>query len=147
MSARLRAGDAAPRFALPDQHGETFASQRLRGSKALVYFYPEAGTPDCTTQAQVLRDAHDELRDLGVEVVGVSPDPPDVLSAFASEHGIPFPLLSDPELAVARAFGALRKGAASVLRSAVLLDEQGTVLDAWYGVRPRDTAVKVALAV
>lgn len=144
---RLKPGDAAPSFSLPDQGGRTVRSEDLRGRKVLVYFYPEAGSPGCTAQASVLRDAHDELANLGVKVIGVSPDPPAAQRAFAEEHDLPFGLLSDPELGVIERYGALRRGSRAVLRSALLLDEQGTVLDAWYGVRPQDTAVKAALAI
>lgn len=144
---RLTPGDVAPAFALRDQHGETIASDDLRGRKTLIYFYPEAGTPGCTTQAQVLRDASAELDALGVGIVGVSPDQPETQRSFAEAHALPFPLLSDPSLEVIGGYGAVARDGRSVLRSALLLDEDGAVLEAWYGVRPQDTALRAALAI
>jgi peroxiredoxin Q/BCP len=143
---RLRRGDVAPPLDLPDRHGRRWSLADLRGGgRLLVFFFPEAGTPDCTEQACTVRAARPELADLDTAVVGVSPDTGEALAAFDDAHDLGYPLLSDPELRVAGAWGAERRG--RVLRSAVLVDRDGLVLDAWFGVRPRDTAVKAAFAI
>jgi thioredoxin-dependent peroxiredoxin len=122
----------------------------LRGHKLLLYFFPEAETPDCTLQAELLRDSRGELADLGVaSVVGVSPDPPEVQKRFRDGHDLGFPLLSDAERSVARTYGAWkeeREGRGRIVRSVFLVAEDGSVIDAWYGVRARDTTVKIAFA-
>jgi peroxiredoxin Q/BCP len=143
---RLRRGDPAPPLVLPDHLGRQRDLDGLRaGGRILVYFFPEAGTPDCTEQACVVRDARTELAQLDTAVAGVSPDPPDTLRDFREAHDLGFPLLSDSTGAVVRAWGADR--GARVLRSAVLVGADLLVMDAWYGIRPRDTAVRAALAI
>ena len=121
----------------------------FRGHRLLLYFYPEAETPDCILQAETLRDSREELADLGVvSVVGVSPDPPEVQKRFRDRHDLGFPLLSDAERSVARTYGVWKEeqGRGRIVRSAFLLAEDGSVIDAWYGVRARDTTVKIAFA-
>ena len=104
--ARLKAGDAAPAFELPDQHGETVKLADFGGGKLLVYFYPRADTPGCTRQACSVRDAREELRDMGLAVVGISPDQPAKQQKFDDKYGSGFPLLADPDHRVAAAYGA-----------------------------------------
>lgn len=143
--ASLEPGDPAPPFALPDQHGNTVRLEDLRGRKVLVYFYPEADTPGCTTQSCDLRDHRQDLAGVGAEVVGISPDQPEAQLAFDGKYDLGFPLLSDPDHSVAEAWGAwgekTRKGKTSVgiIRSSFLVDEEGRIERAWYGVRPEDT--------
>ena len=96
MTIQLQPGDPAPPFALTDQHGETVRLEDYRGRKLLVYFYPEADTPGCTTQSCDLRDHRQEFGDLGVDVVGISPDMPDKQLAFDEKYGLGFPLLERP---------------------------------------------------
>jgi peroxiredoxin Q/BCP len=144
----LEPGDEAPGFALTDQHGQTVRLQDLRGRKVLVYFYPEADTPGCTTQSCALRDHRNDLSDLEVDVLGISPDPPEDQLAFDRRYRLSFPLLSDtePDHGVAEAWGAWgekeRNGRVydGLIRSSFLVDEQGRIERAWYGVKPEDTA-------
>src|SRR5512144_155610 len=93
----LQTGDAAPAFALTDQHGDTVRLEDFRGRRVLVYFYPKADTPGCTTQSCDVRDHRQDLAGLGVEVVGISPDQPSANLAFDQKFGLGFPLLSDPD--------------------------------------------------
>jgi peroxiredoxin Q/BCP len=146
MMTRLQPGDPPPALDLPDRHRHRRGLDELRGrGRLLVFFFPEAGTPDCTEQACVVREAREDLADLETAVVGVSPDTPEVLAAFDDDHGLGYPLLSDDGARTAAAWGAQRHG--RMLRSVVLVGRDGLVLDAWYGVRPRDTAVKAAMAI
>ena len=101
----LTIGDTAPTFALSDQHGDTVRLEDFRGRKLLVYFYPEADTPGCTTQSCDVRDHRQELAGLGVDVVGISPDEPSAQLAFDEKFSLGFPLLSDTDHAVAEAWG------------------------------------------
>jgi peroxiredoxin Q/BCP len=141
----LGPGDGAPAFALSDQRGGTVRLDGFRGRKLLVYFYPEADTPGCTTQSCDVRDHRTDLAGIGVEVVGVSPDAPEAQLAFDRKYGLGFPLLTDEDHAVAEAWGVWRRpradGRAStgITRSAFLVDEQGLIERAWYGVKPAET--------
>src|SRR3954454_16903485 len=100
----LKAGDPAPDFALEDQHGKTVELSDFRGRKVLVYFFPRADTPGCTTQSCGLRDVADQIGDTAI--IGISPDKPTAQKKFDSKYGLGFPLLSDEDHAVADAFGA-----------------------------------------
>jgi peroxiredoxin Q/BCP len=142
---KLGIGDAAPPFTLADQRGTTVRLQDLRGRKVLVYFYPEADTPGCTTQSCDLRDHRQDLAGIGAEVLGISPDMPDKQLAFDQKYGLGFPLLSDPDHAVAETWGTwgekTRGGRTfvGIIRSSFLVDEEGRIERAWYGVTPKDT--------
>lgn len=144
-------GDRAPAFTLPDQRGEKVRLSDFRGRKVLVFFYPKANTPGCTTQACGLRDAAPDLGD--VAVLGVSPDAPEAQAAFDRDFGLGFPLLSDPQHRVADKYGAwgekkmYGRSYQGVIRSAFLVDEKGKVAEAWYRISPKDTAKKVLRAV
>ena len=144
-------GERAPAFTLPDQRGEKVRLTDFRGRKVLVFFYPKANTPGCTTQACGLRDVAPDLGD--VAVLGVSPDAPDAQAAFDQELGLGFPLLSDPQHRVADKYGAwgekkmYGRSYQGVIRSAFLVDEHGRVAEAWYRISPKDTAKKVLRAV
>jgi thioredoxin-dependent peroxiredoxin len=142
----LRPGDAAPPFALRDQSGAEVRLEDYRGRKLLVYFYPEADTPGCTTQSCDVRDHRAEFADLGVDVVGVSPDEPDKQLAFDEKYGLGFPLLADTDHAVAEAWGTWKGD--GIVRSSFLVDEEGRIEAAWYKVRPAETVpnAKEALA-
>ena len=143
----LEIGDPAPPFALPDQHGETVRLEAFggRGRKVLVYFYPAADTPGCTTQSCSLRDHMQELGGIGVEVVGISPDVPEDQLAFDEKFGLGFPLLSDPDHAVAEAWvtwGERERDGRTymgIIRSSFLVGEDGRIEQAWYRVTPEDT--------
>ena len=120
----------------------------FRGRTLLVYFYPKADTPGCTTQSCALRDAREDLATLGVDVVGISPDEPDAQAAFDEKFSLGFPLLSDPDHAVAEAWGVWGEKSMygntymGVIRSSFLVDEDGRIRDAFYKVSPKDTVPK-----
>ena len=140
--ARLEPGDTAPPFEVADQHERRVSLSDLRGRKVLVYFYPEADTPGCTTQSCSLRDHRQDLAGIGTEVIGISPDMPDKQLAFDRKYGLGFPLLSDPRHEVAEAWGAWgekKRGGIGIIRSSFLVDEEGRIERAWYGVTPQET--------
>lgn len=101
----LKAGDTAPEFTLPDQDGEDISLSDYQGQRVLIYFYPKAMTPGCTVQACGLRDNMDELKKLGVDVLGISTDKPEKLSRFVERDLLNFTLLSDEEHKVCELFG------------------------------------------
>lgn len=142
----LAVGAGAPSFELHDQAGKPHSLKDFRGKKVLVYFYPKASTPGCTTQACGLRDAFADLKDLNVEVLGISPDQPAALKKFADEHRLNFRLLSDPDKKAAAAYHAVGeksmfgKKTVGIIRSSFLLDENGVILKTWYKVKPDETA-------
>jgi len=148
----LTEGDAAPPFALSDQHGDSVQLKDFQGRKVLVYFYPQADTPGCTTQSCDVRDHRQDLSGLGVDVVGISPDQPEENLAFDEKYTLGFPLLSDPDHAVADAWGAwgekvnYGKTYVGIIRSSFLVDEDGKVERAWYKVKPADTVPKATAA-
>ena len=145
---RLQERDRAPGFALNDQNGNEVKLSDFSGGKLLVYFYPKADTPGCTTQACSIRDAAPDFSSLGIAAVGISPDKPDKQKKFDDKFGLGFPLLSDPDHAVAEAFGVwgtkkmYGKEYEGIIRSSFLIDESGAVIRAWYKVSPKDTVPK-----
>jgi thioredoxin-dependent peroxiredoxin len=149
----LAAGDTAPDFALPDQSGRTVRLSDLRGRRVLVYFYPEADTPGCTTQSCAVRDARSDLDGLEVDVLGISPSGVEAQAAFDTKFSLGFPLLSDPDHAVAEAYGAWSERSMygtrylGIVRSSFLIDPQGRVEGAWYKVSPRDTVPRALAAI
>jgi len=146
--ARLKPNDPAPDFQLPDQHGQTVRLADFGGGNLLIYFYPKADTPGCTRQACSIRDAREELRDLGLAVVGISPDQPARQQKFDDKHHLSFPLLADPDHRVAEAYGvwgektSYGKKSLGIIRSSFLIDAGGKIVAAWYGVKPEDTVPK-----
>jgi peroxiredoxin Q/BCP len=141
----LKPGDPAPAFALENQDGRTVSLSDFAGRKLLLYFYPEADTPGCTTQSCAVRDAREDLATLGVEVLGISPDNPDAQMAFDQKFSLGFPLLSDPDHAVADAYDVWAekknygKTYMGIVRSSFLIDDGGRIEQAWYKVAPADT--------
>jgi peroxiredoxin Q/BCP len=141
----LKAGDKAPAFALPDQTGAIHRLGDYKGRKLLIYFYPKADTPGCTTQSCSVRDARRDLGKEGVDVVGISPDQPAAQQKFDTKYSLGFPLLADEDHTVAEAFGAWGEKSMygrkymGIVRSAFLIDQQGKIVEAWYGVSPKDT--------
>jgi peroxiredoxin Q/BCP len=129
----LKSGDNAPSFTLQNQRDESISLNALAGKKALVYFYPKAMTPGCTTQAQNLRDHISALAELNVTVLGISPDPVVRLTKFSERDELNFDLLADPDHAVADAFGVwglkkfMGKEFDGIHRLSFLIDEQGTI--------------------
>lgn len=141
----LKVGDKAPSFSLSDQSGRKVSLSDFRGRKLLLYFYPKADTPGCTKQAACVRDAAGDLGRAGVAAVGISPDEPDRQRRFDEKYGLGFPLLSDPDHEVAAAYGAWGRKSMygrtyeGIIRSSVLIDENGRILQASYKVKPQDT--------
>jgi len=146
---RLSPGDPAPDFTLPDADGNPVALSGLRGRKVVLYAYPAASTPGCTTQACDFRDSLASLQAAGYEVVGVSPDTTEKLARFRAAEGLSFPLLSDPDKAVLTAYGAYGekslygKTVVGVIRSTFVLDEQGKVTAASYAVKAKGHVAKL----
>ena len=149
MSARLSAGDTAPDFTLPNDRGEQVSLHDLRGTKVVVYFYPAAMTPGCTTQACDFSDSIDALHAQGYEVVGISPDKAEKLARFRERDGLTITLLSDPEKTVLTDYGAFGekklygKTVQGVIRSTFVVDEVGTLVDARYNVRASGHVAKL----
>jgi len=138
---RLEAGSIAPGFSLLDQDGKATALSDFLGTKVIVYFYPAAGTPGCTTQACDFRDNINSLKSAGYQVLGVSKDTVDDLAKFQKDQGLNFPLLSDMGLDVHNAYAAYGekslygKTVTGVLRSTFVIDEEGKVDLALYNVK------------
>ena len=145
----LEPGDTAPDFTLPDQSGEPVALASFKGRKVLVYFYPKADTPGCTTQSCELRDIRD---DVDVQIIGISPDQPDKQKKFDDRYSLGFPLLSDPDHSVAEKYGAwgpkklYGREYEGIIRSAFLIDETGKLAEAWPKISPKDTPKKLLKA-
>ena len=141
VSSRLAEGDTAPDFTLPDDRGNEVSLKDFAGERVLVYFYPRANRPGCTTQACDFRDAIEELNDLDVKVVGISPDKPEKLAEFRADHGLNFTLLSDVDKQVMTEWGAFGekknygKIVQGVIRSTLLVEPDGTIGLARYNVR------------
>ena len=146
---RLSVGDRAPDFVLPDADGREIALSSLSGRKVVLYVYPAAATPGCTTQACDFRDSLSALQAAGYAVVGLSPDPPDALAAFRDAQALTFPLLSDPSRQVLAAYGAYGekslygKTVVGVIRSTFVLDEDGVVTAASYAVKAKGHVAKL----
>ncbi|MCU1482342.1 MAG: peroxiredoxin [Subtercola sp.] len=140
-SQRLTAGSVAPDFTLDDSTGSPVSLHDYRGQKVVVYFYPAAGTPGCTTEACDFRDNINSLKSSGYQVLGISKDAPAALVKFADEQALNFPLLSDVDLTVHKAYGAYGekslygKIVTGVLRSTFVLDENGVITLALYNVK------------
>jgi peroxiredoxin Q/BCP len=138
---RLAPGDKAPDFTLPDADGKPVSLSSLRGRRVIVYFYPAAMTPGCTKQACDFRDSLDSLAASGIAVLGISPDKPQKLAKFREHDGLTFPLLSDPDRQVLQAYGAYGekvmygKTTVGVIRSTFVIDPDGVVERALYGVK------------
>jgi peroxiredoxin Q/BCP len=141
VTTRLEPGTPAPDFTLQDQDGAPVSLADLRGSKVVLYFYPAAMTPGCTTQACDFRDSIASLSGAGYTVLGVSRDEPAKLAQFRERDALPFALLSDPDAGVHRAYGAwgekmnYGKAVEGVIRSTFVLDEDGTLTHALYNVK------------
>ena len=138
---RFEPGDAAPDFTLTDSTGAQVSLSDYRGQRVVVYFYPAAMTPGCTTQACDFRDSLDALAAQGIAALGISPDTPDKLAKFVERDGLTFPLLSDPDKEVLTAWGAFGekknygKVVQGVIRSTVVVDAEGVVELAMYNVK------------
>lgn len=141
MTTRLEAGQAAPAFTLPDQNGGHVSLADFAGKNVIIYFYPAALTPGCTTQACDFRDSLASLQAAGYVVLGISKDTPAKLKKFEEQEGLTFPLLSDPDLSVHNAYGTFGeksmygKIVQGVIRSTFVVAPDGTLSHALYNVK------------
>lgn len=138
---RLVPGDPAPGFTLPDADGQPVRLSAYRGQRVIVYFYPAAMTPGCTRQACDFRDHLNGFAGAGIAVLGVSPDTPAKLAKFRDAEGLNFPLLSDADREVLRAYAAYGEKSSygrttiGVIRSTFVIDADGKVAQAQYNVK------------
>ncbi|HEY7173351.1 MAG TPA: thioredoxin-dependent thiol peroxidase [Micromonosporaceae bacterium] len=146
---RLAAGDTAPDFTLPTDDGSELTLSDLRGQKVILYAYPAAMTPGCTTQACDFRDSLASLGKHGYQVVGISPDTPAKLASFVKRDAITFPLVSDQAKTVLTAYGAYGekqlygKTVTGVIRSTFVIDENGKIERAMYNVKATGHVAKL----
>jgi peroxiredoxin Q/BCP len=140
----LKVGDPAPDFTLSDHRGRPFVLSEHRGRKVLIWFFPEAATPGCTTEGRGFRDAAEYYDENRIEVVGVSFNTADENAAFAAREGFAFPLLSDVDRAAARAYGAcVDRNARYADRVSFVIDERGVIERVYEQVDPRDHPARV----
>jgi peroxiredoxin Q/BCP len=150
----LQADDTAPDFTLPDQNGEDVTLSDLRGQTVVLYFYPRADTPGCTTQACGVRDRRADYADAGARVLGVSPDPVDAVAKFSGKYDLDFTLLADADHAVADQYGTwveksmYGKKYMGVQRSTFIIDPEGKIAHVIEKASPKthDDAVLKLLA-
>jgi peroxiredoxin Q/BCP len=146
---RLSAGETAPDFTLTSDTGDQLSLSGLRGRKVIVYFYPAAMTPGCTTQACDFTDSLDSLKAAGYEVLGISPDKPEKLAKFRERDHLTITLLSDPDREALTAYGAFGekklygKTVQGVIRSTFVVDEEGRVEVAQYNVKATGHVAKL----
>lgn len=145
----LEIGAKAPSFELLDQDGNTVKLADFAGKNVIVYFYPAASTPGCTTQACDFRDNLNSLKAAGYVVLGISPDEPKKLKKFVDNEGLTFPLLSDPDNAVQTAYGAYGeksmygKTYMGTIRSTFVVDGDGKIAKAMYNVKATGHVAKL----
>jgi peroxiredoxin Q/BCP len=146
---RLQPGDEAPEFSLPTDTGERLSLADLRGRRVILYAYPAAMTPGCTTQACDFRDSIASLKGHGYEVVGISPDAPEQLAKFRERDALTFPLVADRDKTVLTAYGAYGekqlygKTVTGVIRSTFVIDEKGHIERAMYNVKATGHVAKL----
>jgi thioredoxin-dependent peroxiredoxin len=149
VSARLQTGDKAPDFTLLDDAGKQVALADYRGRRVVLYVYPAAMTPGCTTQACDFRDSLDALHAAGIEVLGLSPDQPEKLAKFRARDHLTFPLLSDPDRVTLAAYAAwgekqlYGKTVIGVIRSTFVIGADGTIEQAQYNVKATGHVAKL----
>ena len=146
----LAVGDKAPAITLVDQRGDKRTLKEFAGRKVLVFFYPKADTPGCTTQACGLRDIADGVGD--TQIIGISPDTPDKQGRFDEKYGLGYPLLADVDHKVAEKWGVwgekklYGRAYMGIIRSAFLVGPTGRIEQAWYKISPKDTPTKLLKA-
>ena len=139
-TTKLASGQLAPDFTLPDATGKDVSLSDYRGRRVVVYFYPKAATPGCTTEACDFRDSLDALNAAGVSVIGISPDPVEAIASFADDFALTFPLLADDGASVAKEWGAwgerIRHGEVveGILRSTAVVAPDGSIESIDYSV-------------
>lgn len=146
---RLSPGDPAPEFTLPDADGNPVSLSAYRGRRVIVYCYPAAMTPGCTTQAVDFTSSAGDLAEAGLDIIGISPDPPEKLLRFREKEGLQITLLSDPEKQVLAAYGAYGtkklygKEVVGVIRSTFVVDAEGRIEKAGYNVKATGHVAKL----
>ena len=146
----IEVGSSAPKISLPNQDGERVSLSSFKGRKVLIYFYPKADTPGCTTQSCGLRDIAGDIGD--TVIIGISPDASAKLKKFDEKYSLGFTLLSDEDHAVAEHFGVWAEKSMygrkymGVQRSSFLIDEKGKVERAWPKISPKDTPTQLLKA-
>ena len=147
--ARLSPGDPAPDFTLPDADGNQVALSAYRGRRVIVYCYPAALTPGCTTQAVDFTEAAGDLAEAGLDIIGISPDEPEKLLKFREKEKLGITLVSDPDKQVLKAYGAFGpkklygKEVIGVIRSTVIIDADGAIERASYNVKATGHVAKL----
>lgn len=142
---KFEAGDKVPSFTLKDQNGNDVSMNDYQGRKVMIYFYPKANTPGCTTQSCAVEEARESFNSLNTAVIGISPDPVDKQKKFAEKYNLQFPLLSDEDHKTAEVFGVwgekklYGKSYMGIIRSSFLIDEEGKILESWYKISPKNT--------
>ncbi|WP_439578254.1 thioredoxin-dependent thiol peroxidase [Elioraea sp.] len=137
----VKEGDAAPEFSLAATGGRTVSRAAMKGRPFVLYFYPKADTPGCTTEACAFNEALTQFKGLGLDVIGVSPDKVPAIETFAEKYGLTFPLASDPERKTAQAYGAwgekvfMGRKSIGLIRSTFLIDAKGKVAKVWKKVK------------
>ena len=144
----LEIGTKAPEFSLPDQNGEMHTLSSYQGRKVILYFYPKDMTSGCTAQACSFRDLYPQFQEKGAMILGVSKDSVASHKRFEEKHGLPFTLLSDPELQVITAYDVLKppkddKPSKSVSRSTYLIDEDGVIVKAFGAVKAKENPAQM----
>ena len=145
----LKTGDKAPLFTLKDEKGSEVSLSDFKGHKVVLYFYPKDNTPGCTRQALAYKEYYNALRELDTYVIAISKDPINSHLKFKDKYALPFILLSDTEHEVIEAYGAWQekklygKVSMGTIRSAFIIDEEGTIIKAMPKVRPDDNALEV----
>ena len=144
----LKIGTKAPEFSLPDQNGQLHTLSPYQGQKVILYFYPKDMTSGCTAQACCFRDLYPQFQEKGAVVLGVSKDSVASHKRFEETHGLPFTLLSDPELQVITAYDVLKppkddKPSRSVSRSTYLIDEDGIIVKALGSVKAKENPAQM----
>jgi peroxiredoxin Q/BCP len=146
---RLQLGDVAPDFTLTTDTGQSLSLSDFKGRRVVLYAYPAAMTPGCTTQACDFRDSLSSLHARGIEVIGISPDSPAKLAQFAERDGLTFPLVSDPNKTVLSAYGAYGekqnygRTTVGVIRSTFVIDSDGRIENAMYNVKAKGHVAKL----
>jgi peroxiredoxin Q/BCP len=144
----LTVGDSAPEFELISDEGQPVKLSDFRGQQVVIFFYPKADTPGCTTQACGFRDNFEVIEAASTVVLGISPDLPKALAKWKKKQNLPYPLLSDPQHEVAEAFGVwgekkmYGRSYMGIIRSHFVVDEEGKIADVQFKVSPQDSVAR-----